>query len=335
MRRSLKLLVLGVAVPGALSPVLYAALTDGDDRHATVRVEEPLRVRVADEVRVDVEVDVERAVERAARAAERAAERAARQAELAARRAELRVRIAERNVGMATGRCELESERSLSLAAGAGDLLAVRAGSGELEVQGVEGLDEVRVVATLCASDEGRLDGLDVTLDREGDEVRLETRYPSDGTSGRSYARIDLRVEVPRGMAADVEDSSGEMRLAGVGALTIDDSSGEIEVVGADGSVRIDDSSGEITLRDVAGDIDVQDGSGDIEIQDVQGSVRLTDGSGSIEVRDVERDVVVERDGSGSIAVHEVGGDFRVERDGSGGIDYSGVRGQVDIPERR
>jgi hypothetical protein len=39
--------------------------------------------------------------------------------------------------------------------------------------------------------------------------------------------------------------------------------------------------------------------------------------------------------GSGSVEVAHVGGDFIVDRLASGSVDYSDVKGQVDIPERR
>lgn len=382
MCRSLKLLLFAVALPGALTPLLYGAFDgDDDDRRVRVRSVEAPRVNVAEPVRVPApEVRVEVAVEQpvalpdrwreqvvvarawAVEAQERAvdAQRQVREARVRAVEARVRTerareRTVERAVAVVRARtaevrstparaatpagapCEVRAERSLAVAADATDLLELDAGSGELVVEGVQGAGEVRVVATLCASDDERLSGLDVSLERSGEGVRLETRYPSREGRGedRAYARIDLRVDVPRGMAADLRDSSGAMRIAGVGPLTIDDRSGEIEVVGVDGDVRMDDGSGEIALRDVAGSVEIEDGSGEMEIRDVQGSVRLTDGSGSIEVRDVDRDVRVVRDGSGSIEVHEVGGDFVVERDGSGSIRFSGIRGRVEVPERR
>jgi hypothetical protein len=298
MRRSLKLFLFGVAVPGALSPVIYAVMSseDGPDR-------ERHRVRVETAVVVDVVTDA---------------------------LADVRVEVG--HVASASG-CAVGEERTLTVDAGIGDLLNVDAGSGELSVEGVEGLESVRVTATLCAADDGLFRGLDVSLRRSGSQVELDTDYPSSGGWSDGYARIDLVVEVPRGMAADIDDSSGSMEITGVGALTIDDSSGDIEVVGASGPVRIDDSSGGIRIQDVSGDVDIEDGSGEIDVRDVRGSVVLSDGSGSIDVGDVTGEVRIREDGSGSIGVVGVGGDFVVERDGSGGIRHSRVNGRVDIPD--
>ena len=234
--------------------------------------------------------------------------------------------------------CNFEDELTLSMAVGAGDALKLIAGAGSLEVTGVDGLREMRAVARVCASHEEFLEELDLTAEMSGSDLVVETHYPD--ISGRSgwgnrYARLDLRIEVPEGMVADIEDSSGEMFLTKLGALTIKDSSGGIEARSIRGSVWIDDSSGEIGLWDITGDVDIEDGSGEIGISGVGGGVTLFDGSGEIEVEDVEGDVRVVRDGSGSIDVDGVGGDFIVERDGSGSIDFHNVRGTVDVPRRR
>lgn len=234
------------------------------------------------------------------------------------------------------GSCEYQAERRLSLEAAAIDRLVLSAGSGELSVEGREGLDRVQVVGRVCASEEEYLADLRVTLERRGDDVELTAHYPDrsrrERWRGNDYARIDLVVEVPMNMAVDLEDSSGGMEISGTGELRIDDSSGEIVVRRVDGAVRIDDSSGGIDVRDVSGDIEVDDSSGGIDLVGVGGSVVIRDGSGSIDAEDVEGDVVVDDDGSGSINVHDVRGDFRVLSDGSGGIRYSAVGGTVDIP---
>ena len=233
-------------------------------------------------------------------------------------------------------RCAFTVDREVALDVSAAQWLRLQAGSGELRVEGREGRSDVRAVGRACASDRAYLDELRLTLEERGGDVVLTAHYPDrdgrGGWNGRDVARIDLMVEIPRGMPVDLTDSSGGMDVRGTGELRIDDSSGEIRVSGVDGPLFIDDSSGEIEVRDVSGDVEIDDGSGEIDVADVRGSVRLDDGSGSIDVVDVSSDVIVQRDGSGSIDVRNVGGDFSVLRDGSGGIRFSGVTGQVDVP---
>jgi len=236
--------------------------------------------------------------------------------------------------------CEYEAERRVELSASAGDRLVLTAGSGFLEIVGREGLDQVRVVGRVCTSHEEWIDELDVRGERRGSDAVIETVYPDRGNwrdlfRGRNYARIDLTVEVPAGMAVDLEDSSGEMNLQGLGDLRIDDSSGEIVINGSSGSVWIDDSSGEIEITGVVGDVEIDDGSGEIMLSDIDGSVMVSDGSGEIEVEGVTGNVVIRDDGSGSIEVDGVGGDFVVRSDGSGSIRYDDVQGEVNIPRNK
>jgi len=233
--------------------------------------------------------------------------------------------------------CRFEAERSLTAPASPAGRLHLMAGSGSMEVVGVAGLDEVRASARACASHEEFLQDLQLTSRTEGSTLYVETGYPDWSGRiglGERYARLDLRLEVPEGFAADIRDSSGGMALSNLGDVVIDDSSGEIEAHGLLGDIRIDDSSGEITLRDVAGDVEIDDGSGEIGLFGMGGSVVITDGSGEINVEDVDGTVRVVRDGSGSIEVDGVGGDFVVERDGSGSIRFRNVAGRVDIPRK-
>ena len=249
-------------------------------------------------------------------------------------------------------RCRFEGERTFtSSVRGIRDFM-VQAGSGSLEVLGVEGLGEIQVTARACASHEEFLQDLQISGDVSGSTVQIETHYPdwSGWSMGNRYARLDLLVEVPAGMPGEISDGSGEMALRNLGSLTVRDGSGEIVVAGilgdldlqdgsgalalrdVSGNVGIQDGSGEIALEQVEGDLDLQDSSGEIEIRGVGGSVFLRDSSGEIDVTGVRGSVHVIQDSSGDIEVQSVEGDFVVERDGSGSIRYSDVNGRVDIP---
>ena len=196
--------------------------------------------------------------------------------------------------------------------------LEVEGQSGTLRIQGVDGLSQVRVRGTARASRREWLDQIRLVARREGDAVVVRADIPewngrdswSDGNGVRS---LDLVLEVPRGMAADVVDGSGELEIRGVGALDLRDGSGEIDVEDV-GSARIEDGSGEVRVRGVRGDLRVDDGSGDILASGVRGSVTVgSSGSGGVDVRDV-------------------GGDFTIEEGRGRGVTYHDVRGQVRIP---
>ena len=241
----------------------------------------------------------------------------------------------------------------IELAAPATSELQVDAGAGSLTVRGAEGATEFRATATLCASDERRLEGLGATL-RGG---RLDTTYPSRRSglfswAGNRYARIDLEVEVPAGTNLRVEDGSGVVRISGVGdvdledgagaihiedvgSLAIDDGSGDIRIAGVAGDVRLDDNSGSLAVEAVGGDVVIEDGSGLLRVSDVSGSVTVTDGSGSIRIEAVGGSVRLDDIGSGIVTVRDVDGDL-VAKDGPRNrIRHSDVRGTVDLPPAR
>jgi len=232
-------------------------------------------------------------------------------------------------------RCTYEVERRVSVQASAAMTLRLNAGAGQLRVEGKEGLSEIRAVGKACASDRDALGRLQVSAQRSGNTVVLDTHYPDFrdfGFGGDHVARIDLIVEIPMGMAADIEDSSGSMDVSGTGDLIVEDGSGSMSVHDIRGGVKIEDGSGEIDVSQVTGSLDIQDGSGGISVRDVRGRVTLGDGSGGIDVTGAGADVVVEHDGSGSISARDVRGDFSVLHDGSGSVHWANVDGTVDVP---
>ena len=211
-------------------------------------------------------------------------------------------------------------------AAGA-KVVRVHALAGELKIRGRDGLTKVDVHGTARASNEDYLRDITLTAERHGDvvDVRVDIPERTFVGIGRFYRALDLDIDVPAGVALEVEDSSGDLEIADVGALDLDDSSGDITLEHIGGTLRVEDSSGYMRIDGVKGDVSLRDSS-----------VTVTeDSSGEIEMHDISGTVHIERDSSGGISVHDIGGDFVVDRDGSGGIDYRGVKGSVQIPSRR
>ena len=225
--------------------------------------------------------------------------------------------------------------RNATLDARGARVVRVVARAGLLDVTGVEGRTDVRVLGTARAGRESELDDIELRAERRGDAVEIEAIIPERHVSwswGDGLA-LDLRIEVPRGVRLEIEDGSGEIEIRDVGALRVKDGSGNLEIDGVTGDVEVDDGSGGLRVRDVRGGVTISDGSGEIDVEQITGSLTVDeDGSGEITARDVGEAVHVRRDGSGTIRVAGVGGDFIVDRDGSGGISSRGVKGAVRIP---
>ncbi len=214
--------------------------------------------------------------------------------------------------------------------------IEVEAAAGSLRVEGKPGLRQVQVTGTARASSQQLLNEIRLIAERRGDRVFIKADIPEhNGWSGNWSAGLDLVIEVPQGIDAEIADGSGDAKIMNVGSLDVSDGSGELTVTGAAGSVHITDGSGSLTIENVSGDVTVNDGSGEIEVRNVTGSFTVeSDGSGGISATDVRGSVIVRNDGSGGIDVNKVGKDFRVDSKGAGDIEYADVSGQVDIPQR-
>lgn len=213
----------------------------------------------------------------------------------------------------------VETQKMLSLAAADIGVLDVDAGAGSLSISGREGAESIEVRATVRVTgirekdfDKYLDDHLELSLEKRGDRAVLVAKLRERGFSffGRD-ATVDLEVTVPRRLALEIDDGSGEISLKNIS-----------------GDVRIDDGSGDIHVDGISGDLDVDDASGDIKVREVGGDVLVDDSSGSITIRHVGGKVTVS-DGSGSIDIDDVGGDVRLRSTGSGGVEVTNVRGRV------
>ena len=240
-------------------------------------------------------------------------------------------------IGSAAHAQNYSAPRNAVVDAAGARTVEVEAAAGSLRVEGKPGLRQVQVTGTARASSQQFLTQIRLIAERRGDVVFIKADIPDQWRDNwnNNSASLDLVIEVPQGINADVSDGSGDAKVFNVGSLDAKDGSGDFSVDGAAGAVRIVDGSGQLTIENVGGDINVSDGSGEIEVRNVMGSFTVeSDGSGSIYATDVRGSVIVESDGSGNIEVNKVGRDFKVDSKGSGSIDYASVTGQVDIPER-
>jgi hypothetical protein len=229
------------------------------------------------------------------------------------------------------GECRHSATREANVDAAAATRIFVSAGAGSLRVEGKPGLRQARLKGTACASDRSLLPEIELTAGRIGGDIRVHANDQNLELGNREYARLDLVIEVPEGLAARIEDGSGDLGLSGLGAVSVIDGSGSIIADDILGSLDIEDGSGELIISGVRGDVTIADGSGEIDVHDVQGRVDIRDSSGEVKVTKVARDVLIS-DSSGGIEVDDVGGAFTVRNDSSGDIEHRGVKGGVRVP---
>ncbi len=230
--------------------------------------------------------------------------------------------------------CQHSAPRSITVDSAGIDVVKITARAGSLRVRGGSS-GPIRVTGTACASDRDDLANIRLRSTRSGSALTIEAEIPeTDGGFffDHEYASLDFEVDVPAGMAVEINDGSGSIEVEDVGRLAIRDGSGSIEVERTRGPVSITDGSGSISVEGAGGEVRITDGSGSISIEEARGVVIESDGSGSIDIRHVDGNVLIEQDGSGSIDVSRISGWFTVERDGSGGVRSSQIRGAVTVP---
>jgi DUF4097 and DUF4098 domain-containing protein YvlB len=254
--------------------------------------------------------------------------------------------------------CKFTADRAAGIEATGVEKVVIRAGAGDMKVVGRGNAVRIEARGVACAAKQALLDATQISVRREGNVVYVETALPQNDDSWKfgnnEYAYIDIGIALPSSIPVEATDSSGDANFEDLKALTLQDSSGDLELHRIDGladvfdssgdieieragSVRLRDSSGDIDVDDVRGDVNVVlDSSGDIEIARVDGSVRVEqDSSGTIRVENVKGNVTVDSDSSGDIYAGTVGGDFTVSEDSSGTIEHESIGGKITVPSNK
>lgn len=142
--------------------------------------------------------------------------------------------------------------------------------------------------------------------------------------SGVSYGMLTIRVTAPESVNLTINTSSGHIEVVDRKAdVTTATSSGALKVESVEGLVDLRSSSGSISARQIEGRVSAISSSGAIRIEQAQGDVEASTTSGSVSVIDAEGKVAT-RTNSGTVAVEArtVGGDYDLEAV-SGSVRFS------------
>ena len=234
--------------------------------------------------------------------------------------------------------------------------LRIEAGAGDLEVQGVDDINQIEVSAVITIEHAGakqrqKILNEDLVLDlRELNSktaILISEYNPSlSGLLGRSpNVRVDLQVRVPKRFTMEIRDGSGDINISDMIAwIRLDDGSGNLTMTDIAGDLFLDDGSGDITLNNIVGNVELDDSSGDVEADEIAGNMRIDDSSGNLELFRVSGDIYIDdssgdieietvtgevriRDSSGDISVTDADSDVIIEDDGSGDVEIENVRG--------
>jgi DUF4097 and DUF4098 domain-containing protein YvlB len=159
-----------------------------------------------------------------------------------------------------------------------------------------------------------------VTLTPQGADLLLDVE-PASGAARHLRYRVDLTVQVPEGMGAEVDLKSGDVRIDDLTAdLTARIKSGDLSVGAHRGKVRAEIKSGDVTLQE-AEDLDLHVLSGDIQVKQVRGAAQARVTSGDVSLDEVR----------GSVDLVSHSGDLRLGVHGSSGVRAKTISGDISV----
>lgn len=137
---------------------------------------------------------------------------------------------------------------------------------------------------------------------------------------------VDLELQVPAGVNADVVNKVGNMAASGLhGDLRLESASGDILARDINGRLEAHTGSGDLDLAGITGTLDAHSGSGDVTLDDIHGDTGVHTGSGDIKGARIEAASLELEAGSGDVSLSGLGKLARTRVScGSGDIDLRG-----------
>jgi DUF4097 and DUF4098 domain-containing protein YvlB len=133
-----------------------------------------------------------------------------------------------------------------------------------------------------------------VVIDRQGDLLIIRMEEPQN-THTLSVS-TDLDITIPKGLDVETRGRSGD--------LTVDDVSGEVNIVNGRGDVR---------LSNIGKDVKVEtSGRGLIRTTDIKGKVDLKGAGGDVQIENVQGEVTVDGEYSGTLEFHALAKPFHM-----------------------
>jgi Toastrack DUF4097 len=161
-------------------------------------------------------------------------------------------------------------------------------GAGQVQVEGVDGLESVEYEVTKYAM------GPDpAAAKKEASEVPVDL--------SREDSTFVLETDGGRNTGANYV-----LRMPSRGAVEVESEAGDVEVAGLSGNVKVLAEAGDVMVHGVGGDVTVESPQGDVAISDINtetGQTELEVGSGDVTLRDVIVGTLEARVESGDVAL--------------------------------
>lgn len=227
---------------------------------------------------------------------------------------------------------------ALFLAAAVALVLAAPLGAGEpinerrplngdatLSVKNLAGVIEVtawdRKELQLTGTLGGNAEGLEITGDAR--QLSIETRYPRRTRGGPQDS--ELRLQVPAGVALELETVSADIRVSGT--------RGPVRASSVSGDVRLDVAAPRVDVSTVSGDLRLRAPSTRTTLASVSGDIAVRGPRGTLDAETVSGDLAIEGGPFRELKVESVSGDLMlgVSLDEGATLAAETLSGEIDL----
>ncbi len=172
----------------------------------------------------------------------------------------------------------------------------------DLYIQGVDGLNKIRLAGKVYTNQGEELDISDIaTFEQNNKKISLLFKHHHNGIKIKKIA-----LEVPSHLA-----------------LMLDNEGGDTWISQINNTLTVHNNQGDLSIKEIVGNLNVYDQHGDINISHVQGTTKISDKQGDIYARKFSGDLHI-NDKSGDISVYQIKGHLSID-DGKGDINIEQV----------
>jgi DUF4097 and DUF4098 domain-containing protein YvlB len=153
---------------------------------------------------------------------------------------------------------------------------------------------------------------------RRGEQAFIEAAW--SGAPAHRFG-VDITIQVPRDMEFIRLDTNG-------GNLTINGTTGRVEVATRGGNIALDDVAGAVRAQTAGGNVAIGNVNNEVVLKSGGGNVKIANAKGRVDVNTMGGDIVV--GSADSVMVNTMGGSVTVNRSG-GDVQISTAGGSVDL----
>ena len=183
-------------------------------------------------------------------------------------------------------------------------------------------IDAIKVIkSNRLRKAEDVADRIRIEVQKDGEEVNVQTKYPRRGFRSGISCWVDYRISVPSKTRLNIKTTSADVEVGNIQEkVRINTVSGDVEAESIDGVLDFSSVSGDFYLQEIKGDLILEGTSSDMELEQIKGDVRIDCVSGDLTLQEIW----------GNIEASTSSGDIDVEQS-EGELDLNTISGDVEV----